>query len=290
MPNIGPQFPIYIPSKGRHDTRLTMRALDAMGVPYRVIVESQELSDYASVIPRERLLVLDPAYQRDYDACDMLGLSKSKGSGPARNFAWDHAASLGAEFHWTVDDNIKAFYRFNRNLKVPVSDGAIFKAMEDFTLRYSNVAMAGPQYFMFIPRKQALEPFIPNTRIFSCNLIRTFSGFRWRARYNEDVDLSIRMLKGGWCTLLFNAFLQEKTQTLTMKGGNTDTVYKGGTLPKSQMIANLHPEIATVVRRYGRWHHHADLSRFKNNRLILRPDFERPTGVDNYGMELIKVR
>ena len=136
--------PIYIPSKGRAESRLTMKALDAMGVDYFVIVEAQEFADYAAVIPKRRLLVLDPAYQRDYDACDKLGLSKSKGSGPARNFAWDHARDSGADWHWTVDDNIEGFYRLNHNLKVPAASPAIFLAMEDFVARYTNVAMAGP--------------------------------------------------------------------------------------------------------------------------------------------------
>lgn len=281
-----PPAPIYIPSKGRADTRLTMKALDAMGVSYFVIVEAQEFADYAAVIDRRRLLVLDPAYQRDYDACDDLGLSKPKGSGPARNFAWDHAAASGTEWHWTVDDNISGFYRFNHNLKVQVETGAVFTAMEDFTARYTNVAMAGPQYFMFVVRKTKLPVFVANTRIYSCNLIKTSLPYRWRARYNEDTDLSLRMLKDGYCTILFNAFLQMKTTTMTMKGGNTDTVYVGGTLPKSQMIADLHPDVAKVVWKFGRVHHHVDYGRFKNQKLIRREDFIPPPVPNEYGMRL----
>ena len=41
---MNPRFPIYIPSKGRHEACMTMRHLDAMGVPYRVIVEAAEYS------------------------------------------------------------------------------------------------------------------------------------------------------------------------------------------------------------------------------------------------------
>ena len=40
-----------------------------------------------------------------------------------------------------MDDNINGFYRFNKNLKVPVGDGAIFAAMEDFSDRYVNVPL-----------------------------------------------------------------------------------------------------------------------------------------------------
>lgn len=286
---MNPRFPIYIPSKGRSDSRITMTHLDAMGVPYRVIVEPQEFDAYAAVLPADRLLVLDPAYKAAYEVCDEFGLSKSTGSGPARNFAWDHAAAAGADYHWVVDDNIKGFFRLNHNLKVPVSDGTTLRVMEDFVLRYKNVAMAGPNYFMFASRKSGMAPYVLNTRIFSCNLIRTDASFRWRCRYNEDLDLSLRMLKAGWCTVLYNAFLQYKLPTQTVPGGNTDELYKpDGTLPKSRMIARLHPEVARVVWRFGRWHHYVDYSGF-TQKLIRRPGVEIAAGVDNYGMRLIQI-
>lgn len=285
---MNPQFPIYIPSKGRAESRITMRHLDEMGVDYRVIVEGQEFDAYAAVIDRSKLLVLDPAYQRDFDACMELEPGQSPGSGPARNFAWEHAKAAGAEFHWVIDDNIKGFFRLNRNLKVPVSDGTTLRCMEDFVLRYRNVSMAGPNYFMFASRKAKQPPVTFNTRIYSCNLIRTDTPFRWRCRYNEDTDLSLRMLKAGWCTILFNAFLQYKLPTQTVKGGNTEAFYAAeGTLPKSRMIARLHPDIARVVWRFGRWHYHIDYSLFAKNKLLKRPGVEIAERPDNYGMRLV---
>lgn len=282
-----PQFPIYIVSRGRHESRLTARALEAMGTPFFIVVEEQEFEAYASVIDRAKVLVLDKAYQREYDTFDDLGDAKSKGPGPARNFVWDHAIASGALWHWVMDDNIKRFYRLNHNLKVPVDDGVIFRAMEDFCLRYRNVAMAGPNYFMFASRKSKQPPFVLNTRIYSCNLIRNDTPFRWRGRYNEDTDLSLRMLKAGWCTIQFNAFLQEKLRTQTLKGGNTDAFYaKEGTLPKSQMQVDMHPDVSKVVWKFGRVHHHVDYSRFKANKLVKRPGIEVPEGVDDYGMTL----
>lgn len=152
---MNPQFPIYIPSKGRASSRLTMRHLDRMSVPYHVIVESQEYSEYAAVLDRAKLLVLDRAYQERYDTFDDLGDSKSKGPGPARNFAWDHAVAAGAAWHWVVDDNIRGFFRLNENMKIPVADGTIFRCMEDFALRYKNVAMAGPNYTFFAKRRSS---------------------------------------------------------------------------------------------------------------------------------------
>jgi hypothetical protein len=291
---MNPRFPIYIVSKGRWKSRLTSRSLELIGVPYSIVVEEQEFSEYAAVIDKAKILVLDKQYQRDYKTCDDLGDTKSLGAGPARNFVWDHSSANGHEWHWVMDDNIGAatggFYRFNKNLKVPVSDGTIFRCMEDFVLRYMNVAMAGPNYFMFASRKTKASPFILNTRIYSCNLIKNSCKFRWRGRYNEDTDLSLRILKAGLCTVLFNAFLQWKLTTQTMRGGNTDEFYlKEGTLAKSQMLVRLHPDVAKLAWRWGRPHHYVDYSGFKKNRLIRRPGIEVPYETDDYGMQLVMV-
>jgi hypothetical protein len=285
-----PRFPLYIVSKGRAESRITARFLDSMGLPYFIVVEAQERDQYAAVIDPTRVLVLDPAYQERYDTCDDLGATKSRGPGPARNFAWDHAVANGHAWHWVMDDNIKGFFRLNQNLKVPVSDGTIFRCMEDFALRYSNVGMAGPNYFMFASRKYKMPPFVLNTRIYSCNLIRNDVPFRWRARYNEDTDLSLRMLKASWCTIQFNAFLQYKLPTQTVKGGNLTEFYaREGTLPKSRMLAKLHPDVCRVVWRFNRWHHHVDYRPFKALKLIRRADIEIPVGIDNYGMKLTQL-
>lgn len=258
-----------------------------MCVPYRIVVEAEQFDSYAARVDRNKILILDPQYQRNYDTCDDLGDSKSKGPGPARNFVWDHAISEGHAWHWVLDDNIRAFYRLNHNFKNPVGDGTIFKCMEDFTLRYENVVMAGPQYEMFCPRKEKVPPFVPNTRIYSCNLIRNDIPYRWRGRYNEDTDLSLRILKDGLCTIQFNAFLQHKMATQLMKGGNTQDFYeKEGTLPKSQMIVDLHPDVARLTWKFGRPHHEINYSRFRINYLRKKSDLQVSDEVNEYGMVL----
>ena len=286
---MNPHFPIYIPSKGRADTRMTMLALDRMGVKYRVVVEEQEFDEYAAVIDPSKLLALDPAYQRDYDTFDDLGDTKSKGPGAARNFAWEHSISEGYKWHWVMDDNLWGFYRLNRNSKIKIGDGTAIRVMEDFCLRYRNIGMAGPNYEMFAPRRVKMPPFTMNTRIYSCNLIRNDIPFRWRGRYNEDTDLSLRILKSGLCTVQFNAFLQDKIGTQRVKGGNTAEFYdEDGTLPKSEMQIAMHPDVSKLVKRYGRWHHHVDYSSFRTNRLVRRDDVAVKTGIDNHGMTIVK--
>jgi hypothetical protein len=277
-----PKYPVYIISKGRWESRLTVKALDAIGVPYRVVIEPQEFTQYAAVIDPARLLMLP---------FSNLG----QGSIPARNWVWDHSRAEGHARHWIVDDNIRAFYRFNHNLKVPVSTGTPFVAMEDFADRYHNVAMCGPNYHMFVSRKSQTKPYTPNTRIYSCILIQNDIPFRWRGRYNEDTDLSLRVLKDGWATVLFNAFLAEKTTTMTMKGGNTEALYKlggqkDGRLLMAQSLRQQHPDVVKVVRKWGRWQHHVDYRPFKDNKLLPVRGVTVAPGVNNYGMQLVPFR
>ena len=288
---MNPDYPIYIVSKGRWESRLTSKALERMNVPYFIIIEEQEYDQYASFIDPQKILILPRHYLENYDTFDDLGFSKSKGPGSARNFAWDHSISINAPWHWVMDDNIASFQRLNRNLMVKVTNGAIFKASEDFVNRYENLAIAGFNYDFFCQSKEKHPPFILNTRIYSCLLIRNDIPYRWRGRYNEDTDLSLRALKDGWCTVQFNAFIQEKAQTQTMKGGNSDEFYfKEGTMPKSQMLADMHPDVAKVVWKFNRWHHHVDYRAFKKNRLRFKPDLNIPDVVNNYGMKLVTIK
>ena len=272
-----PQFPLYIPSKSRAATATTPRFLDTIKVPYRLVVEQDQYADYALHFDESKLIVLDSKYQDDYDTFDELGNAKSKGPGAARNFIWDHSIGEGHDWHWVMDDNITLFARLHKNERIPVGDGTIFRAMEDFCLRYKNIGMAGPQYWMFAPSRSKLPPFVTGTRIYSCNLIRNDLSYRWRGRYNEDTDLSLVMLKNGWATVQFNAFLQYKLTTQTLAGGNTEAFYDSeGTLPKSQMLVKMHPDVTRLVWRFQRWHHHVDYSGFKNMQLIRKDDYAIP--------------
>ena len=146
---------------------------------------------------------------------------------------------------------------------------------------------------MFASRKEGNQkPFTLNTRVYSCILLSNAIPHRWRGRYNEDTDLSLRILKDGYCTILFNAFLAKKMPTLTMKGGNTDELYKqdeefDGRLEMAKSLRRQHPDVCKIARKWGRWQHSVDYRPFASNRLVLRPDCPRPPpGVNDYGMTL----
>ncbi len=273
---MNPDYPVYIISKGRANNCLTARELKMMQVPFYLVVEPQEYDEYKTVT--DNILVLP---------FSNLG----QGSIPARNFVWEHSINAGFERHWILDDNIEGFHRLNKNEKPKVSSGTIFKCAEDFTERYENIGLSGFNYYSFCKCTDRIPPYYFNTRIYSCILIKNDLPYRWRGRYNEDTDLSLRVLKDGLCTVLFNAFLAGKVTTMRMKGGNTDNVYtdNDNRMKFAKSLEELHPDIVKVTWKFNRWHHQVDYRVFKNNKLKLKPDVLIPEGINNYGMKLIKV-
>lgn len=275
---MNPRHPVYVISKGRWESRLTSLALELRNISYRIVIEPQEYKQYSGVIDPKKILILP---------FSNLG----QGSIPARNWVWDHSLSEGHERHWILDDNIRNFYRYHKNMKWRTTDGTSFRVIEDLTDRYENVGLSGKQYAMFIPRKQKRPPVCVNTRIYSCILINNSLPFRWRGRYNEDTDLSLRVLKAGSCTILCQAFLADKSATMTMKGGNTDELYKqneqmDGRRRMAEALRAFHPDCVKVVWKYSRWQHSVNYEPWRKNRLVLKKGVVIPDQPQDYGLSL----
>ncbi len=273
-----PKYPIYIVSKGRWAERTTVRTLDEMNVDFKVVIEEHQHFEYSTYIDQKKLLILP--FAGDH------GL----GPGPARNFCWDHAKKEGHKKHWVLDDNIDGFYRLHENMRIRVGDGSIFRAAEEFIDRYDNIFISGFQYRFFAAPRQKQRPYTLNTRIYSCLLIDHRCPHRWRGRYNEDTILSLDLLKDGYPTLQFNAFLQGKLATQTQGGGNTEEFYskdEGTTLPKSQMLVAVHPDVSRLVMKYGRPHHEVDYSGFKSNPLKPKRSYKIPK-TDPFKWQLVE--
>jgi len=281
------RYPIYVISKNRSDTMYTSRSLNEMGCEHTIAVEPQDVDAYNRAF-----------YEFGITTAKLLELPFSNhgmGSGPARNACWEDSIARGAKRHWILDDNIQDFYRLHNNARYRVKSPVFFRVMEDFVDRYKNVRLAGPRYRFFCASDQKYPAFIKNTHIMSCILIDNSLDIRWRSKYNEDIDLSLRVLKGGDCTILFNAFLQGKCATQTVSGGNTEEVYQADQLDyedttqeKTMVLYNLHPDVVRVVKRYGRWHHDVNYDQFQVNKLRFVDNFNMPKGSNNYGMKLVK--
>ena len=275
---MNPKYPIYIISKGRWESRLTSKALEETNVPYRIVVEPNEYDNYAKVIDKSKIIVTPENFSE-----------RGQGGIPVRNFVWEHSIKEGHKRHWILDDNIRRFRRFNDDIKYLVTDGTIFRCAELFVDRYKNVALSGFQYSSFMAYNRQKRPFTHNTRIYSCILIQNDIPFRWEGKYNEDSDLAIRVLKSRkYCTILFNAFLQDKASTMTMKGGNTDSIYNEGDNREqfAKSLERKHPDVVKTIWRYNRWHHSINFNNFKDIDLIRVDEYNVGKGINNYGMYL----
>jgi len=286
-PPVGAKYPVCVPSKGRAALQTTGRLLDRLGVAHKFFVEETEYDTYCEHLGPDRVVEL-PFHD--------LG----RGSIPARNFIWDWCHERGHARHWVVDDNIRKFVRCDWNRRLQVRGGGFFRAMEEFVDRYENVALAGPHEMTFVAdRNPNLRPVLWNSRVYSCILIDTTLPYKWRGKYNEDTDLSLRALKDGYCTLLFNALMMNKSGTATgdgtvsggaMPGGNTDTVYAAGDYRRefAESLKRQHPDVVDVVWKFNRWHHQVDYSPFRRNKPRLRPGVVPNRTVNDFGMELVR--
>jgi hypothetical protein len=277
---MNPRYPVYVISKGRAEKCLTVKNLDNMNIPYKLIIEKEELEDYSKYVNPDNIIVLP---------FSNLG----QGSIPARNWVWEDSIKHNDKRHWILDDNINGFERLNRNQRIKVTSGTIFKCSEDFVDRYENIAFAGFEYRQFAGgARRKKPPFRVNTRVYSCILVNNSLPYRWRGKYNEDTDICLRALKDKWCTILFQCFLQNKAGTMSMSGGNTDTIYNNGDnrLDFAKSLQEQHPDVVKIVFRYNRWHHEVDYSPFRSNELIKKKNLNIPNRINNYGMKLKEIK
>lgn len=274
-----PRYPVYVVSKGRAGRCLTAKFLRRDRVPHKVVVEPQEREMYEATCGRENVLVLP---------FSNLG----QGSIPARNWCWEHARAAGHARHWCLDDNIRRVRRLRAHGKrIPCESGPALAAVEDFTDRYENLAIAGLNYSFFLRSSSTWnKPFFHNVHVYSCLLIQCDLPYRWRGKYNEDTDLCLQVLSGGLCTALVNVFSIEKMATMSMKGGNSDQLYKGdGRLKMARALERQWPYVVEVGRRFKRPQHKVRRNwRGFDTPLKLKPgvDLASLPTQDEYGLEL----
>ena len=241
------RYPIYIISKGRAYNPMTAKVFLKNDIPFKIAIEPQEADEYRKVIPEECISILP---------FSNLGL----GSYPARNWCWEDSIEKGFSHHHIFDDNIQSFARLSEGKRTyNYSPREAIHALETFTARFSNVAISGFNYAGFTT-KTTKKPFVINTHVYSGMMIRNDIPYRWRLKYNEDVDLCLQVLRDKWCTILLNAYLIDKTSTvMAMKGGNQAELYQNNNLEKkalkSYSLQKMWPEYVKVVVRFGRPHH-----------------------------------
>jgi hypothetical protein len=248
------EYPIYIISKGRYEVTLTADNFKKAGLDYLIAVEPQEYDLYVQKLGEKSILKLP---------FSNLGL----GSYPARNYCWEHAKERGYKYHWLFDDNIQKFRKWiNGKRKDIIEINLALLFVEQFTNK-NNTDICGfeePNFVVKVPKK----PFKNNCHVYSAMLIKNALPYRWRLKYNEDVDLCLQVLHNGGTTASCIYYMADKVSTANkQKGGNQTELYQGNApkknLLKAKMLESVWPQYAKTVIRFGRHHHLIDWKQFK---------------------------
>lgn len=259
------KYPVYIISKGRWENPMTANFFIEDGVNFKILVEPQEYKKYCKALGVKYVVKLPFAN---------LGV----GSYPARNYAWEDSIKNGYKMHWCFDDNIARVRRVLKGNKIPCNALKAIKILEEFTDRYENIGITAFNYGKFVvPSSSDKKPFYLNVHAYSAMLIKNNVPYRWRLKYNEDVDLCLQVLHNKLCTVLFNAFVVEKMSTVAkMKGGNQDELYKGNSYEKkvlkARFLEEIWPQYAETKIRFNRPHHYVNWKKHFNHNLVRRRD------------------
>ena len=277
------KYPIFVISKGRYENRRTSDYLSKCKIEHILVVEYCEKELYRKDLKEHVwLMVMEKEF-------DNLG----EGSIPVRNWVDRRAKDMMVERYWCLDDNIDGFCRFYKNTRVEIRTPLFFKLTEVFADRYENLYLCGLQYKSFLPEISKRRWVVQlNTRVYSCMLISTklkdkLDGVLWRGRYNEDTDISLRLLKKGFPTCLLDIFLCDKQTTMSCEGGNTDTIYKDDGLQKKlDSLISQHPDCVKGTIKFKKIHHQVNYKPFNNNKLILKKDIIIPDDYYDWGLRV----
>lgn len=275
-------YPVYIVSKGRWENPQTAKLFIQDGIDFQILVEPQEYNNYCKSLGEDYVTKLP---------FSNLGV----GSYPARNYAWEDSIKKGFKRHWVFDDNIRAFRRTNKGTRIACNGKKAIKALEDFTDRYENIGITAFNYTKFV-MPSTKKPFNINVHAYSAMLIQNNMPYRWRLKYNEDVDLCLQVLDNGLCTLLFNAFCVDKTSTTAkMKGGNQDELYLGNAFEKkvlkARSLEEIWPQYAETKIVWNRPHHYVNWGKHFKHSLVRREDIDWKAIEDkkvNFNLKAVK--
>ncbi len=220
-------YPIYIPTKGRADTAVTISTLSDSNLHFYIVVEKE---DFAAYKESTRFQLGDN---------NIVVLPKSnQGIAYARNHCKQHAKGFGHKYHWQMDDNIKGFYERVDNKNIKTGAAEALEAVEGIVMQYKNIGIAGLAHRAFA--FSATKDVNINKQCYMCVLVNNDLDFEWRKSIPEDTDYSLQVLfTKKFCTMVFNRVMIDKTAT-GGKGGNTEIEYgNNGRLERMQRFCKL---------------------------------------------------
>lgn len=253
------KYPIYIISKGRYKNPITAKCFMRENIDFLIAVEPEEYNFYKKTIPTKNILQLP---------FSNLGL----GSFPARNYCWEHSMKSNYKKHFLFDDNIYRYYKLENGKRSKCSCLEAFIVLQIFTDQYKNVGISGFNYEYFVT-SETNKPFTINTHIYSAMLINNQIPYRWRLKYNEDVDLCLQVLHNKLCTISLNVYLAKKVSTVNkLKGGNQDDLYQNNNPDKKRLktktLEAVWPQYVKSGIRFDRPHHYVNWNKHFRHPLI----------------------
>lgn len=286
-----PKYPIYIISLNRYQKErcFTIKHLEKMNVKYRLCIMTRELENYRQSLINNNFINCLEIITID----DNMGL----GGTPQRMKCWQHSKELGFNKFWLLDDNIDGYFYYNRLKKVKVDSGIVFTSLENFIDNIKEpVGIAGHNYNMDNPATTMRNPFQVNSKVYSSMLINTELldkfNIKFTLKYNEDVDLCMECLKNGLKTIAINIFVSNKKATLSVKGGNTDTIYDNGNKFQDKVDCLLNKwgdEFVEVINKHKdkRPHHKVYYDRFKVDKKITPIKIGTASKYETFGINLV---
>jgi hypothetical protein len=159
-----------------------------------------------------------------------------------------------------------------------VDNGIVFTSLEKLIDNVKEkVGIIGHNYHMDVPATTMRNPITVNSKVYSSMLINTEIldklDIKFRLKYNEDVDLVLQCLKNKIKTISLNVFVANKKSTLSVKGGNTDTIYDNGKKFQDKVDCLLEKwgsEYVSVIVKHKdeRPHHKVDYDKFNLDKTI----------------------
>lgn len=225
-------FPIFVPSKGRPDSKL-LKKLWESGHEFKVFVEPQDLKLYVPLF-EDKVVNIEK---------DDQGITY------VRNFIHDYAISQGLAWYWMLDDDIENFYRIVNKRAVKADLSVLAEAQTYFTGRPS-VAQASLDYQQFAWSSE--KPFKKNGYCDVCVCIsaeRTksikYRDFGIPKFIKEDRDFTLQILANGYDTIRIEKYAFSCPKNGSNKGGLYETYQTNGKEEQSskKMVETWGPEI-----------------------------------------------
>lgn len=263
------KFVIFILTHGKPDNVVTYDVLKTMGCTYPIkfIIDNEDTSQkqYINNFGKENVIVFNK--QKYIDKTDTMGdFGVRSAIVYARNFCFDYAKKIGADYFLQLDDDYTTFmYCINNHLKFPTHRFMI-KSFDNVitsfitylkNTAFSSIAFSqggdwfgGATQFGKDPKRKAMNSFF----------CKTESPINFKGVFNEDVTAYVNTQSKGTLFLTVPHIQLNQQSTQSGKGDEamSESYDKWGTYVKSFCTLMVSPSCVSIVtmgRTDRRLHH-----------------------------------